>query len=69
MLYLITTIVLLVYLVLVWLLGRLACRCTASDVWILRGVLASAGDRGRRRSRYFYVNTKLQKAKAGVRGR
>jgi hypothetical protein len=42
MLYLVTTLVLLVYLVLVWLLGRWL-PLHGSDVWILRGVLALLG--------------------------
>ena len=42
MLYWVTTLVLLVYLVLVWLLGRWL-PLHGSDVWILRGVLALLG--------------------------
>jgi type VI secretion system protein ImpL len=61
MLYWITTLVLLVYLVLVWLLGRWM-PLHGSDVWILRGVLALLGIIGAVVA-YFYVY-KVQKAKA-----
>ena len=65
MLYLITTIVLLVYLVLVWLLGHwLPLR--GNDVWILRGVLALLGLIGGAVA-YFYVY-KVQKAKQAAAG-
>ena len=60
MLYLVTTLVLLVYLVLVWLLGRWL-PLHGSDVWILRGVLALLGIVGGAVA-YFYVY-KVQKAK------
>src|SRR5882672_953123 len=62
MLYWITTLVLLVYLVLVWLLGHWM-PLHGSDVWILRGVLALLGIIGGAVA-YFYVY-KVQKAKAG----
>ena len=61
MLYWVTTLVLLVYLVLVWLLGRWM-PLHGSDVWILRGVLALLGIIGAVVA-YFYVH-KVQKAKA-----
>jgi type VI secretion system protein ImpL len=61
MLYWITTLVLLVYLVLVWLLGRWM-PLHGSDVWILRGVLALLGIIGAVVA-YFYVY-KVRKAKA-----
>ena len=60
MLYLVTTLVLLVYLVLVWLLGRWL-PLHGSDVWILRGVLAVLGIVGAAVA-YFYVY-KVNKAK------
>jgi len=60
MLYLVTTLVLLVYLVLVWLLGRWL-PLHGSDVWILRGVLAVLGIVGAAVA-YFYVY-KVEKAK------
>jgi len=60
MLYLITTLVLLVYLVLVWLLGHWL-PLHGSDVWILRGVLALLGLIGAAVA-YFYVY-KVKKAK------
>ncbi len=60
MLYLITTLVLLIYLVLVWLLGRWL-PVHGSDVWILRGVLALLGVIGAAVA-YFYVY-KIDKAK------
>jgi type VI secretion system protein ImpL len=60
MLYWVTTLVLLVYLVLVWLLGRWL-PLHGSDVWILRGVLALLGIIGAAVA-YFYVY-KIQKAK------
>ena len=60
MLYLVTTLVLLVYLVLVWLLGRWL-PLHGSDVWILRGVLAVLGIVGAAVA-YFYVY-KVKKAK------
>ncbi len=60
MLYWVTTLVLLVYLVLVWLLGRWL-PLHGSDVWILRGVLALLGIIGAVVA-YFYVH-KVQKAK------
>src|SRR3984893_11471358 len=61
MLYWVTTLVLLVYMVLVWLLGRWL-PLHGSDVWILRGVLALLGIIGAAVA-YFYVH-KIQKAKA-----
>ena len=61
MLYWVTTLVLLVYMVLVWLLGRWL-PLHGSDVWILRGVLALLGIIGAAVA-YFYVY-KIQKAKA-----
>ena len=60
MLYWVTTLVLLVYLVLVWLLGRWL-PLHGSDVWILRGVLAVLGIIGAAVA-YFYVY-KVKKAK------
>jgi type VI secretion system protein ImpL len=60
MLYLVTTLVLLVYLVLVWLLGRWL-PLHGSDVWILRGVLALLGIIGAAVA-YFFIY-KVQKAK------
>ena len=60
MLYWITTLVLLVYLVLVWVLGRFL-PLHGSDVWILRGVLALLGIIGAAVA-YFYVY-KVRKAK------
>src|ERR1700676_2942073 len=60
MLYWITTLVLLVYLVLVWLLGRWL-PLHGSDVWILRGVLAAVGIVGAAVA-YFYIY-KVNKAK------
>jgi type VI secretion system protein ImpL len=60
MLYWVTTLVLLVYMVLVWLLGRWL-PLHGSDVWILRGVLAVLGIIGAAVA-YFYVY-KVQKAK------
>jgi len=60
MLYWITTLVLLVYLVLVWLLGRWL-PLHGSDVWILRGVLAALGIVGAAVA-YFYIY-KVNKAK------
>jgi type VI secretion system protein ImpL len=60
MLYWVTTLVLLVYLVLVWLLGRWL-PLHGSDVWILRGVLALLGIIGAAVG-YFYVY-KVSKAK------
>ena len=65
MLYLVTTLVLLVYLVLVWLLGRWL-PLHGSDVWILRGVLALLGIVGGAVA-YFYVY-KVQKAKKASGG-
>ena len=64
MLYWVTTLVLLVYLVLVWLLGRWL-PLHGSDVWILRGVLALLGIIGAVVA-YFYVY-KVQKAKEASR--
>jgi type VI secretion system protein ImpL len=65
MLYLITTIVLFIYLVLVWLLGHwLPLR--GNDVWILRGVLALLGIIGGAVA-YFYVY-KVNKAKLAALG-
>jgi len=61
MLYWITTLVLLVYLVLVWFLGHWM-PLHGSDVWILRGVLALLGIIGGAVA-YFYIY-KVQKAKA-----
>jgi type VI secretion system protein ImpL len=61
MLYWVTTLVLLVYLVLVWVLGRFL-PLHGSDVWILRGVLALLGIIGAAVA-YFYVY-KVRKAKA-----
>ena len=60
MLYWVTTLVLLVYLVLVWVLGRFL-PLHGSDVWILRGVLALLGIIGAAVA-YFYVY-KVRKAK------
>jgi type VI secretion system protein ImpL len=60
MLYWVTTLVLLVYLVLVWLLGRWL-PVHGSDVWILRGVLALLGIIGAAVA-YFYVH-QVEKAK------
>src|ERR1700686_5096088 len=60
MLYWITTLVLFVYLVLVWLLGRWL-PLHGWDVWILRGVLAVLGIIGGAVA-YFYVY-KVNKAK------
>src|SRR5579864_9562298 len=60
MLYWVTTLVLLVYLVLVWLLGRWL-PLHGSDAWILRGVLAVLGIIGAAVA-YFYVH-KVEKAK------
>ena len=61
MLYWVTTLVLVVYLVLVWLLGRWL-PLHGSDVWILRGVLAGLGIVGAVVA-YFYVY-KINKSKA-----
>ncbi len=60
MLYWVTTLVLLVYLVLVWLLGRWL-PLHGSDVWVLRGVLAVLGIIGAAVA-YFYIY-KVNKAK------
>ena len=60
MLYWVTTLVLLVYLVLVWLLGRWL-PLHGSDVWVLRGVLSVLGIIGAAVA-YFYVY-KVEKAK------
>jgi len=60
MLYWVTTLVLLIYLVLVWLLGRWL-PVHGSDVWILRGVLAALGIIGAAVA-YFYIY-KVEKAK------
>src|SRR5579864_1443676 len=60
MLYWVTTLVLLVYLVLVWLLGRFL-PLHGSDVWVLRGVLALLGIVGAAVA-YFYIY-KVNKAK------
>src|SRR5579864_2098623 len=60
MLYWVTTLVLLVYLVLVWLLGRWL-PLHGSDVWVLRGVLALLGIIGAAVA-FFYVY-KVEKAK------
>src|SRR5579864_2727259 len=61
MLYWVTTLVLLIYMVLVWLLGRWL-PLHGSDVWILRGFLAVLGIIGAVVA-YFYVH-KINKAKA-----
>ncbi|HEY3974383.1 MAG TPA: ImcF-related family protein [Candidatus Sulfotelmatobacter sp.] len=63
MLYVITTLVLLVYLVVVWLLGRYMPLHGPADVWILRGVLALLGIIGAAVA-YFFVY-KVNKAKEG----
>ena len=60
MLYWVTTVVLLVYLVLVWFLGRWM-SLHGTDVWILRGVLALVGIIGAVVA-YFYVH-KVKKAR------
>jgi type VI secretion system protein ImpL len=60
MLYWVTTLVLLIYLVLVWLLGRWL-PVHGSDVWILRGVLAALGIIGAAVA-YFYIY-KVERAK------
>src|ERR1700731_5229141 len=60
MLYWVTTLVLLVYMVLVWLLGRWL-PLHGSDVWILRGVLALLGIIGAAVA-YFYIY-RVNKAK------
>lgn len=60
--YVITTLILLVYLVVVWLLGRYMPLHGPADVWILRGVLAVLGIIGAAVA-YFFVH-KVNKAKA-----
>ena len=60
MLYLVTALVLLVYLVLVWFLGRWL-PLHGSDVWILRGVLALLGLIGAAVA--FWYQYKVKKAK------
>lgn len=62
--YVITTLVLLVYLVVVWLLGRYMPLHGPADVWILRGVLAVLGIIGAAVA-YFFVH-KVNKAKASA---
>lgn len=61
MLYWVTTLVLFIYMVLVWLLGRWL-PLHGWDVWILRGVLALLGIVGAAVA-FFYVY-KVNKAKA-----
>jgi type VI secretion system protein ImpL len=61
MLYWVTTLVLMVYMVLVWLLGRWL-PVHGSDVWLLRGVLAVLGIIGAAVA-FFYIY-KVHKAKA-----
>src|SRR5258708_4735277 len=60
--YVITTLVLLVYLVVVWLLGRYMPLHGPADIWILRGVLAVLGIIGAAVA-YFFVH-KVNQAKA-----